>query len=307
MGMRGPFVVSWGCTGKGVSSENGSGGWAIAELAGKALYRTIGGSTLVPVQVPAAVPIVSYESSVFGTGPSGERLPFASFKSSVFGSGRFPRSQLWKFLVDGDATDNLESLHSVRLTALLHDLVKKQGRLRAARTLGVNCKTVARSLKNARPSVQLREALMTRLLEQSEPDARESRPHPRRRPRALAMSEISTRLPQIQFQYSVLQGITFDDSLIHNEMLGHCRLEKAIDRCGAKNTTIERHGASRTAPWEGGPGLRARPRQAAWTTQDSRGSRRVPPHPVAIPRTGSDGARLALRRPEQGRRERQSD
>ena len=101
---------------------------------------------MVPAQVPAAVPIVSYESSVFGTGLSGKRLPFASFKSSVFGSGRFPWSQLRKLMVDGDATDNLESLHSMRLTALLHDSVKKEGRLRAARTLGVNYKTVARSI-----------------------------------------------------------------------------------------------------------------------------------------------------------------
>ena len=99
-----------------------------------------------------------------------------------------PCSQLRKLMVDGDATDNLESLHSVRLTALLHDSVKKEGRLRAARTLGVNYKTVARSIDSGRLSVHLREVLMTRLLEQSEPDAGESLPHPRRGPRALAMS-----------------------------------------------------------------------------------------------------------------------
>ena len=38
--------------------------------------------------------------------------------------------------LEGDATDNLESLHSVRLTALLHDLLKKEGRLRAVRDAG---------------------------------------------------------------------------------------------------------------------------------------------------------------------------
>ncbi len=54
---------------------------------GRPPYRTIWGSTLVPVQLPAAVPIVSYKSSVFGTGASGERLPFSSYESSVFGSG----------------------------------------------------------------------------------------------------------------------------------------------------------------------------------------------------------------------------
>ena len=39
-------------------------------------------------------------------------------------------------LLDGDATDNLESLHNVRLTALLHDLMKQGGRLRAIRDAG---------------------------------------------------------------------------------------------------------------------------------------------------------------------------
>ena len=81
-------MVSGGCTGNRISSENGSGSGSIAESGRKALYRTTGGSTLVPVQVPAAVPIVSYESSVFGSGLSGEWLPFPRFKSSVFGSGR---------------------------------------------------------------------------------------------------------------------------------------------------------------------------------------------------------------------------
>ena len=43
---------------------------------------------MVPVQVPAVIPIASYESSVFGSGPSGWRLPFPSYESSVFGSGQ---------------------------------------------------------------------------------------------------------------------------------------------------------------------------------------------------------------------------
>ena len=61
---------------------------------------------------------------------------------------------------------SLESVHDVKLEALLHDLLKKEGRLRAARTLGVNYKTIARSIDSGRLSVHLREALMTRLLEQ---------------------------------------------------------------------------------------------------------------------------------------------
>ena len=38
-------------------------------------------------------------------------------------------------LLDGDVTANLESLHEVRLTALLHDLLK-EGKQEAAQLLG---------------------------------------------------------------------------------------------------------------------------------------------------------------------------
>ena len=71
---------------------------------------------------------------------------------------------------------SLESVHEVKLEALLNDLVKREGKIRAARTLGVNYKTVARSMKNGRLSVHLREALMTRLLDQGEGEADDSEP-----------------------------------------------------------------------------------------------------------------------------------
>ena len=47
----------------------------------------------------------------------------------------------------------LESVHEVKLEELLHDLLRKEGRLRAARTLGVNYKTAARSTDSGRLSV----------------------------------------------------------------------------------------------------------------------------------------------------------
>ena len=68
---------------------------------------------------------------------------------------------------------SLESVHEMKLEALLHDLLKKEGRLRAARMLGVNYKTVARSIESGRLSVHLREALMRRLLEWEATDAQE--------------------------------------------------------------------------------------------------------------------------------------
>ena len=59
---------------------------------------------------------------------------------------------------------SLESLHEVRLTALLHDLVEDMGPMKAAGMLGVNYKTLARSMESGRLSVHLREALMGMLL-----------------------------------------------------------------------------------------------------------------------------------------------
>ena len=78
---------------------------------------------------------------------------------------------------------SLESVHEAKLEVLLHEPLRREGRLRVDRTLVVNYKTIAWSINSGRLSVHLREALMIRLLEQGEPDAREPRPHPWRRPR----------------------------------------------------------------------------------------------------------------------------
>ena len=56
------------------------------------------------------------------------------------------------------------SPHEARLTALLHELVENNGRMEAAQMLGVNYKTLARSIESEKLSVRLREALMARLL-----------------------------------------------------------------------------------------------------------------------------------------------
>jgi len=44
-----------------------------------------------------------------------------------------------------EVASSLESVHEVKLEALLHDLLRKEGRLRAARTPRVNYETIARS------------------------------------------------------------------------------------------------------------------------------------------------------------------
>ena len=66
-------------------------------------------------------------------------------------------------LVDGDATPNLESLQKVRLTALLHDLMK-EGKLEAAQLLGVNYKTLAAAVDSGVLTPRLSDALEKVLL-----------------------------------------------------------------------------------------------------------------------------------------------
>ncbi len=66
-------------------------------------------------------------------------------------------------LLEGDAADNLESVHNVRLTALLHDLVK-DGKLEAAQLLGVNHKTLTAALDSGVLTPRLSDALEKVLL-----------------------------------------------------------------------------------------------------------------------------------------------
>ncbi len=66
-------------------------------------------------------------------------------------------------LLDGDDTPNLESLHKVRLTALLHDLMKR-GKLEAAQRLGVNHKTLTAALDSGVLTPRLSDALEKVLL-----------------------------------------------------------------------------------------------------------------------------------------------
>ena len=66
-------------------------------------------------------------------------------------------------LLDGDATANLESLHSVRLTALLHDLMRR-GKLEAAQLLGVNHKTLTAAIDSGKLTPRLSDALEKVLL-----------------------------------------------------------------------------------------------------------------------------------------------
>ncbi len=67
-------------------------------------------------------------------------------------------------LLSGDATPSLESLHQVRLTALLHDLVDDRGRMEAAEALRVNYKTLATAIESGRLTRRLSDALERLLL-----------------------------------------------------------------------------------------------------------------------------------------------
>ena len=65
----------------------------------------------------------------------------------------------------GAQTPSLESVQEVRLLALLHDLVRKDGRSGAAAVLGVHRKTVAAAVNTGRLSRRMQDALGLLLLE----------------------------------------------------------------------------------------------------------------------------------------------
>ena len=64
----------------------------------------------------------------------------------------------------GGETPGLESLHELRLATLLRDLVKRKGRMEAAKTLRVNYKTLATALHSGKLTPRLCDALARLLL-----------------------------------------------------------------------------------------------------------------------------------------------
>ena len=70
----------------------------------------------------------------------------------------------------GDGSPSLESLHQVRLRALLNDLVHDLGPVKAAERLGIDRKTLWRSQGAGDMSPRLTEALERLLLERAAAD-----------------------------------------------------------------------------------------------------------------------------------------
>ena len=68
-------------------------------------------------------------------------------------------------------TPSLESVQEVRLLALLHDLVRKEGRTGAAAALGVHRKTVAAAVNTGRLSRRMHDALERHLIAGKAADA----------------------------------------------------------------------------------------------------------------------------------------
>ena len=67
-------------------------------------------------------------------------------------------------LLAGDRTPGLESLHQLRLTALLRDVVKRKGRMEASVVLRVNYKTLASAIDSGKLTPRLYDALERLLL-----------------------------------------------------------------------------------------------------------------------------------------------
>ncbi len=67
----------------------------------------------------------------------------------------------------GERSEDMERARALKLSSLLHDLVRKEGRMKAASLLGVNYKTVVRAEESGRITPRVGDALEG-LLEQSE-------------------------------------------------------------------------------------------------------------------------------------------
>ena len=74
-------------------------------------------------------------------------------------------------LLEGPGTRSVEDVHHLRLMALLKDMVRELGPVEAAEALGVDRKTVWRSLSAGRLSPRLADALERMLLSESVADA----------------------------------------------------------------------------------------------------------------------------------------
>ena len=83
---------------------------------------------------------------------------------------------------DGAPAPSLESVQEVRLLALLHDLVRKEGRSGAAAILGVHRKTVAAAVNTGRLSRRMQDALGMLLMERKAAGALVGRVGESRRP-----------------------------------------------------------------------------------------------------------------------------
>ena len=67
----------------------------------------------------------------------------------------------------GEHSEDIERVRALKLSSLLHDLVRREGRMKAASLLGVNYKTVVRAEESGRISPRVGDALEG-LLEQSD-------------------------------------------------------------------------------------------------------------------------------------------
>ena len=89
---------------------------------------------------------------------NGNEHPGEDLGEDLGGGGADPDDPL------GDGDSGVEDLHELRLTALLHQLVRRLGHKGAARDLGVNPRTVAASVKQGM-SRRVRDALERMLVD----------------------------------------------------------------------------------------------------------------------------------------------
>ncbi len=181
-------------------------------------------------------------------------------------------------LLAGGETPGLESLHELRLAALLRDVVKQKGRMEAARTLRVNYKTLAAALQSGKLTPRLCDALerllMIRELAALE-EVRES------------VNGLSKQVKEVERLELDLQGVVKELRQEIGDEIGSVTKKQALEfeRLSTRLSRLE-------VPRDPGPGPVLQGTDMTWPrgSQRSQSFRDTAPTLVTLEQQGSDEA-----------------
>ena len=177
----------------------------------------------------------------------------------------------------GGETPGLESLHELRLSALLRNLVKLKGRMEAARTLRVNHKAVATALNSGRLTPRLCDApdrlLLIRELTALE-EVRES------------VNGLARQVKEVERLELDLQGVVKELRQEIGEEIGSVSKKQALEFEGLSTrlSRLEVPSGTRSAPV-----LRGTDMTWPWGTQSREVFRETDPSLVTMGKQAGDG------------------